>query len=135
MTLRTFRIGTPAKPEQGLRIAVTRRPPRGVSRDRWVKEGWFDVWFPYLAPSETLIGKYRPRLDDEKVRARFFAAYEKELLRSAESRQAVELLAAVSLRTAVSLGCFCEDESRCHRLRLFQVVDREAQRQLIERGG
>jgi uncharacterized protein YeaO (DUF488 family) len=126
--LSTFRIGDPIAPEAGLRIGVTRRPPRGVSKDKWTSEGYFDVWFPYLAPSETLIAKYRPNIDDDKERARFFAAYEKELLASAESRQAVELLAAMSLRTPVSLGCFCEDESRCHRSRLFQVVSREAER-------
>ena len=131
--LSTFRIGDPPKPGEGLRIGVTRRPPRGVSRGKWTSGGFFDVWFPYLAPSEALIKKYRPDIDDEKVRRRFFAAYEKELLGSAESRQAVELLAALTLRTPVSLGCFCEDESRCHRSRLFAVVSKEAER--LSRGG
>jgi uncharacterized protein YeaO (DUF488 family) len=132
--LTTFRVGTPVEKGQGLRIGVTRRPPRGVSKDRWAAEGYFDVWFPYLAPSEELVKRYRARIDDEKERKRFFDAYEKELARSAESKQAVELLAAVSLRMPVSLGCFCEDESRCHRSRLIQVVRREAER-LDKQGG
>ena len=126
--LSKFRIGDAPKAGEGLRIGVTRRPPRGVSKDKWTSEGYFDVWFPYLAPSEALIEKYRPRIDDEKARKQFFAAYEKELLGSAESRQAVELIAAMSLRTPVSLGCFCEDETRCHRSRLFEVVSREVER-------
>lgn len=126
--LSKFRVGDAPKAGEGLRIGVTRRPPRGVSRDEWRSEGYFDVWFPYLAPSETLIEKYRPRIDEEKARKQFFAAYERELLGSAESRQAVELIAAMSLRTPVSLGCFCEDETRCHRSRLFEVVSREAAR-------
>ena len=126
--LSMFRVGDAPKEGEGLRIGVTRRPPRGVSRDKWTSEGHFDVWFPYLAPSDTLIGRYRARIDDEKARKQFFAAYERELMKSAESRQAVELLAAMSLRTPVSLGCFCEDETRCHRSRLFKVVSREAER-------
>ena len=126
--LSTFRIGDPPRPGEGLRIGVTRRPPRGVSRDKWSSEGLFDVWYPHLAPSEELIGKYRKDIDDEKVRSRFFAAYEKELLGRAESRQAVELLAVLSLRTPISLGCFCEDESRCHRSRLFAIVSKEVDR-------
>ena len=126
--LSTFRIGDAPKAGDGLRIGVTRRPPRGVSKDKWTSEGYFDVWFPYLAPSDALITRFRPRLDDDKARRLFFAAYEKELLGSAESRQAVELLAVMSLRTPVSLGCFCEDETRCHRSRLFEVVSREVQR-------
>ena len=123
-----FRVGDAPKVGEGLRIGVTRRPPRGVSKDKWASEGYFDVWYPHLAPSEALIEKFRPRIDDEKARKQFFAAYEKELLGSADSRQAVELLAAMSLRTPVSLGCFCEDETRCHRSRLFEVVSREAGR-------
>src|SRR5262249_23667060 len=126
--LSTFRIGDPPKTGEGLRIGVTRRPPRGVSRDKWASEGFFDVWYPHLAPSEELIGKYRKDIDNEKVRRRFFDAYEKEVLGSAESRQAVELLAVMSLRTPISIGCFCEDESRCHRSRLFAIVSKEVER-------
>jgi uncharacterized protein YeaO (DUF488 family) len=126
--LSKFRIGDAPKAGEGLRIGVTRRPPRGVSKDKWASDGYFDVWYPHLAPSEALIAKFRPRIDDAKARKQFFAAYEKELLGSAEARQAVELLAAMSLRTPVSLGCFCEDEERCHRSRLFEVVSREAGR-------
>jgi uncharacterized protein YeaO (DUF488 family) len=126
--LATFQVGTPPKDGQGLRIGVTRRPPRGVAKDKWASEGYFDVWFPYLAPSEELIRRYRPHIDDDRMRDKFFNAYEKELMRSAESKQAVELLAAMSLRMPVSLGCFCEDESRCHRSRLFEVVRREGER-------
>jgi uncharacterized protein YeaO (DUF488 family) len=93
-----------------------------VPRSRWRREGLFDVWFPFLAPSEALIRRFKSSLDDPGARRRFFDSYERELLRSAESRQAVELLAHLSMRTPMSIGCYCPDESRCHRSRLFRII-------------
>jgi uncharacterized protein YeaO (DUF488 family) len=127
LRLRTFRIGAPREPGEGLRIGATRRPPRGVARERWRSEGLFDVWFPVLAPSHELLSQVRrDGLDDEKARERFFARYEREILGRAESRQAVELLAALALKTPLSIGCFCKDESRCHRSRLRRLIEQAA---------
>jgi len=121
--LTTYRIGTPAAAGQGLRLGVTRRPPRGVPKARWVADGLFDVWVPALAPSAELLKKIHAVKDpDERAFTRFFDAYERELLGSAEGRGLVELLALVALRTPLAIGCFCEDESRCHRSRLARMI-------------
>ena len=63
---------------------------------------------------------------------RFFDRYERELLADAEKRQTLAALAAICARTPVSIGCFCEDESRCHRSRLRELLEREAARQAKE---
>ncbi len=127
LRLTTFRIGDPPQPGQGLRVGVTRRPPRGVPRDRWVADGYFDVWLPALAPSAKLVAEimkkqHGPAAALQKALDR----YERELLSSAESRQTVELMAQVAARMPISIGCFCEDESRCHRSRLYRVIQDHA---------
>jgi uncharacterized protein YeaO (DUF488 family) len=125
--LTTLQIGTPATPGQGLRIGVTRHPPRGVPRDRWVADGYFDVWLPTLAPEPKLVSQIL-KLDPEqrKERERLFDRYERELLSDATGRQTVELIARIAQRTAVSIGCFCKDESRCHRSRLYKIIQQHA---------
>ena len=127
LRISTFQIGTPAKREQGLRIGVTRHPPRGVPKDRWVADGYFDVWLPTLAPEAKLVSQIL-KLDPEKTKERekLFDRYERELLSNATGRQTVELIARIAERTPVSIGCFCEDESRCHRSRLFRIIQQHA---------
>lgn len=127
LQLSTFQIGTPATPDQGLRIGVTRHPPRGVPKDRWVADGYFDVWLPTLAPEAKLVSQIL-KLDPEKraQREKLFDRYERELLSDAKGRQTVELIARVAERMPVSIGCFCKDESRCHRSRLFRIIEQHA---------
>ena len=133
MPVRTFRIGTPARAGDGLRLGVTRRPPRGVPKSRWVSEGLFDVWFPALAPSLKLLERVKSiDVEDPEAWKKFFDRYERELGADAEKRQTLAALAAVCARTAVSIGCFCEDESRCHRSRLRALLEREMDRQARE---
>ena len=129
LKLSTFQIGTPAKKGQGLRVGTTRHPPRGVPKDRWRAEGYFDVWLPTVAPSAELISRYRTKLDDPAVRKKFVDTYEREVLAKAESRQTIELLAEIAARTPISIGCFCEDESKCHRSRLFEIIRNYAERE------
>ncbi|MGO9939081.1 MAG: DUF488 domain-containing protein [Terracidiphilus sp.] len=121
--LSTFQIGTPAAPEQGLRIGVTRHPPRGVPKERWVADGYFDVWLPTLAPESKLVTQIRALGSDKTAqREKLFDRYERELLSDASGRQTVELLAQIAMRTPISIGCFCENESLCHRSRLFRII-------------
>jgi uncharacterized protein YeaO (DUF488 family) len=122
--LSTFQIGEPATPEHGLRIGVTRHPPRGVPKDRWAADGYFDVWLPTLAPEAKLVSQIL-KLDPEKTKERekLFDRYERELLSSATGRQTVELIARIAERIPVSIGCFCKDESHCHRSRLFKIIE------------
>ena len=125
--LTTFQIGTPATPGQGLRIGVTRHPPRGVPKSRWVAEGYFDVWLPTLAPEAKLVSQIL-KFDPEKTAARekLFDRYERALLSDATGRQTVELIAQIAMRMPVSIGCFCPDESHCHRARLFKIILKHA---------
>ena len=125
--LSTFQIGTRSTPEQGLLIGVTRHPPRGVPKDRWTVDGYFDVWLPTLAPEAKLVSQIL-KLDPEKMRERekLFDRYERELLSDATGRQTVDLIAKISERTPVSIGCFCKDESCCHRSRLFRIIQQHA---------
>lgn len=121
LRLRTFRCGDDRKRSEGLRVGTTRRPPRGATRAQW--RDYFDVWFPAVAPSAALIQRFQRQKIDYPA---FCARYQRELMRGAESRQALDLLAALALRTPISLGCYCEDESRCHRSHLRKLIERAA---------
>jgi uncharacterized protein YeaO (DUF488 family) len=115
MRLTTFRIGDAAKPNEGLRIGTTRRPPRGVAKERWRKDGYFDVWFPLVAPSEALLARaHNSDLSSAKAWETFAKAYRREL-QQPPAKYALALLAAIAERTPIAVGCFCENESRCHR--------------------
>jgi uncharacterized protein YeaO (DUF488 family) len=127
LQLTTFQIGAPAQPGEGLRIGATRRPPRGVPKERWVRDGYFDVWLPALAPSAELLAELKKYdLDEPAQRKRFFDRYEKELLSTADSRQTVQFVAEVAARMPIAIGCFCEDEARCHRSRLYKILQDHA---------
>jgi len=81
------------------------------------------VWLPALAPTAKLLARVKKRnFDDPSVRKAFFDAYERELLASADGRQTVQFVAQVAARTPISIGCFCGDESRCHRSRLVKII-------------
>jgi uncharacterized protein YeaO (DUF488 family) len=86
------------------------------------------VWFPAIAPSKKLLERFQGRLEDPAIRKRFFESYKRELLATAESRQNVELLAQIAFRTPISIGCYCEDESRCHRSRLYKIIQKHLPR-------
>ena len=127
LKLSTFQVGTPARLGQGLRVGVTRFPPRGVPKERWAVDGYFDVWLPVLAPSVKLVAEIKKAVkgtDAEREKA--FDRYERELLSNATGRQTVEFLALVAARTPISIGCACQDESRCHRSRLFKIIQEHA---------
>ena len=127
LKLRTFRYGDPPKRGEGLAIGTTRRPPRGATKKEWSYD--FDVWFPVVAPSAALLSRYKGRdFSDLAIRQRFFRSYEREVYSRAESRQALQLLARIALRTAISVGCYCENESHCHRSDLRKLIEREARR-------
>jgi uncharacterized protein YeaO (DUF488 family) len=122
-----FRIGTPAQPGQGLRVGATRRPPRGVPKDRWAADGYFDVWLPALAPSAELVTEIRKSQNGpDAAFQKALDKYERELLSTADSRQLVEFVSQVAARIPISIGCFCADESRCHRSRLFKIIREHA---------
>ncbi|HMA13546.1 MAG TPA: DUF488 family protein [Kiloniellaceae bacterium] len=113
MTLRIVRLGTPRHRQEGLRIGTVRRPPRGVKKERYAADDWYDVWYPELSPSPDLVTQALKAETDSEWRA-FVRAFRKEMSEPAAGRT-LDLLAALSREADFSVGCYCEDEARCHR--------------------
>jgi uncharacterized protein YeaO (DUF488 family) len=113
MAIRVVRLGTARLPSEGLRIGTVRRPPRGVPKSRYAKDNWYDVWFPELAPSARIV-KQAQTAETEREWAGFVRRYRAEMA-APEQRRLLELLAALSHHADFSVGCYCADESRCHR--------------------
>ena len=113
MGIRIVRLGTPRGPGEGLRIGTVRRPPRGVPKSEFASRDFYDVWLPELAPSEQLVKAGQGASTDREWQT-FVKRYRAEMKQPAPSRL-LELLAALSQRTAISVGCYCADENRCHR--------------------
>jgi uncharacterized protein YeaO (DUF488 family) len=113
MAVRVVRLGSPKIQGEGKRIGTVRRPPRGVPKTEFASRNWYDVWFPNLAPSvETMkLGQSAKTAADW---AKFVKKYRAEMA-TPESSHALELLAALSHQTDFSVGCYCENEARCHR--------------------
>ena len=127
MAIRVVRLGSARKPQEGLRIGTVRRPPRGVRKTEYTQRNYFDVWLPELAPSAPLVSYALSEPLTAKRWAVYARRYRREMLKPA-SRRLIALLAALSSRTNFSVGCYCEDESRCHRSLLKQLlIDEGAQ--------
>ncbi|MFN3438681.1 MAG: DUF488 domain-containing protein [Acidovorax sp.] len=113
MPLRIVRLGTPRAAGEGTRIGTVRRPPRGVPKAEFASRDYYDVWYPLLAPTQELMAQGQ-QAQTEKEWESFVKQFRKELAQPEASRT-LDLLAALSHHSAMSLGCYCEDESRCHR--------------------
>ena len=124
MAVRVVRLGSPRERGEGLRLGTVRRPPRGVPKTEFASGNWYDVWFPTLAPSDETVKLGQAARTDAQWSA-FARRYRSEMA-GAEAARALDLLAALSHHADFSVGCYCEDESRCHRSVLRQL--------LVERG-
>jgi uncharacterized protein YeaO (DUF488 family) len=113
MSVRIVRLGTPRAGDEGLRIGTVRRPPRGVPKSDFASHDWYDVWYPNLAPGADLV-KAALEARTEKEWGTFVRKYRAEMAQ-AESSRTLDLLAALSHRADFSVGCYCENEARCHR--------------------
>jgi uncharacterized protein YeaO (DUF488 family) len=122
MALRIVRLGTPRAPDEGLRLGTVRRPPRGVPKAQLATRDFYDVWVPEAAPSEALLKAARQSIGDERGWKAFVRRYRGEMKRP-ESARLLDLLALLSQRTNFSVGCYCEDESRCHRSILRALLE------------
>lgn len=120
MTLRIVRLGMPRHPHEGTRIGTVRLPPRGVRKDRFAPDDWFDVWYPDLAPSLALMSRAKAARD-AKAWGAFVRSFRAEMNRPTP-RRALDLLAALSHHADFSVGCYCEDEARCHRSVLRELL-------------
>jgi uncharacterized protein YeaO (DUF488 family) len=124
MAIRIVRLGSPRTPGEGLRIGTVRRPPRGVRKEDFAAKDFFDVWFPNLSPNAELV-KEAQSADDERSWSAFRKKFRAEMSRPDPSKE-LDLLAALSHHTNLSIGCYCEKEEKCHRSVLRQL--------LVERG-
>lgn len=118
--LRIVRLGEPRAANEGTRIGAVRHPPRGVRKERYASENWYDVWFPDLAPSPRLVSwaKAAKTANDWRAFVRSFRAE----MNTPAPRRALDLLAAMSRHADFSIGCYCQDESRCHRSVLRELL-------------
>jgi uncharacterized protein YeaO (DUF488 family) len=113
MSLHVVRLGSPRRRGEGLRLGTVRRPPRGVPKERFARDDWYDVWLPQLAPSAELVAEAQGATSDADWR-RFEKKYRAEM-KAPDNARLLALLAALSKSTDLSVGCYCEDEARCHR--------------------
>ena len=120
MAIRIVRLGSERVPGEGLRIGTVRRPPRGVPKTQFAKQNWYDVWFPNLAPTnETL--KLGLHASTPAEWNQFVRKYKSEM-NEPHAKHDLQLLAALSHTTNFAVGCYCEDESRCHRSILRELL-------------
>jgi len=117
-------LGSPRSRGEGLRIGTVRRPPRGVPKADFAARDFYDVWLPELSPSEPLV-KAALAADSEKSWQSFVRRFRSEMKQPSAARL-LDLLAGLSHTSALSVGCYCVDEKRCHRSVLREL--------LIERG-
>lgn len=119
--IRIVRLGSSRAPGEGLRLGTVRRPPRGVPKADYARRDFYDVWVPDLAPSPALFSwiKSRPLTD---ANWRTYARRYRAEMRQPQAQRLIALLAALSARTNFSVGCYCEDESRCHRSLLRELL-------------
>ena len=124
MPIRIVRLGSPRSSNEGLRLGTVRRPPRGVPKRDFARRDFYDVWLPELSPSAQLVS-WALGTTTEAEWNRFVKRYRAEM-KTPEADRLLALLAALSRDSNFAVGCYCEDESRCHRSVLREL--------LVERG-
>jgi uncharacterized protein YeaO (DUF488 family) len=126
MSIRVVRLGSERGDNEGLRIGTVRRPPRGVPKERHASDNWYDVWFPNLAPSAELVKEAQAAATPREWET-FKRKYRAEMARP-ENARVLDLLAALSRDMNFSVGCYCEDETHCHRSVLRELLaERDAE--------
>ena len=120
MAIRIVRLGSPRAQGEGVRIGTVRRPPRGVPKSEYAKRDFYDVWLPNLSPSQDLLKEGKASQD--KTSWSVFRKKFRAEMKKPNASKVLDLLAALSHQTDMSLGCYCEDESRCHRSVLRELL-------------
>jgi uncharacterized protein YeaO (DUF488 family) len=113
LVISVVRLGSPRQRDEGLRIGTVRRPPRGVPKSEFAKRDFYDVWLPNLAPSEPLLKRGLSANSDAAWRS--FARQYRAEMKAPEAGRLLDVLAALSHQTNFAVGCYCAEESRCHR--------------------
>lgn len=118
--IRIVRLGSPRGADEGLRIGTVRRPPRGVAKAQFAAQDWYDVWYPNLAPSVELMKQGQAAVTDKEWQA--FRKHYRAEMATPENRHTLQLLAALSRQASFAVGCYCENEARCHRSVLRELL-------------
>lgn len=113
MAIRVVRLGSPRRPGEGLRIGTVRRPPRGVPKAEFASRNYYDVWLPVLSPSPKRVAEALTAKD--AVAWRTFTRHFLAEMKAPDAARTLDLLAGLSHQTNFAIGCYCQDESRCHR--------------------
>jgi uncharacterized protein YeaO (DUF488 family) len=121
MAIRIVRLGSPRSAGEGLRLGTVRRPPRGVKKADFSRLDYYDLWLPDLAPSAAVVSDAMSKEWTAARWAKFARRYRSEM-RAPERQRLIALLAAMSQQSNFSVGCYCEDESRCHRSILRELL-------------
>lgn len=114
MAIRIVRLGTPRAANEGLRLGTVRRPPRGVKKQDLASRDFYDVWVPGVAPSEPLL-KIGQQASGNPAQWKSFARRYQREMKQPDASRLLDLLAALSHVTNFSVGCYCADETQCHR--------------------
>ena len=120
MPIRVVRLGSERSPGEGVRIGTVRRPPRGVPKSEFASRNYYDVWLPALSPSPATL-KLGQQAATDRQWAAFMRKFRAEMARP-EASATLNLLAALSHNAAMSVGCYCEDETHCHRSVLRELL-------------
>ena len=126
MSIRIVRLGTARAPGEGPRIGTVRRPPRGVPKSEFARGDWYDLWYPNLAPSAATV-KLAQHAQTPAQWADFVKKYRVEM-REPDAARTIALLALLSHEANFSVGCYCEDEARCHRAVLRELLEENGAR-------
>ena len=113
MAISIVRLGSPRKRSEGLRLGTVRRPPRGVPKSQFAKRDFYDVWLPELSPTAELV-EMALHAPDDRTWKTFVRRFRAEMKKPGSARL-LDVLAALSQTTNFSVGCYCKEESRCHR--------------------
>lgn len=124
MPIHIVRLGEPRTSDEGLRLGTVRRPPRGVPKAEFASRDYYDVWLPQLSPSADLLktAQAAAASDDARPWADFARRFRAEM-NAGDAAHTLDMLAALSHQTNLALGCYCADESRCHRSLLRGLLE------------
>lgn len=120
MPIAVLRLGSPRARNEGVRLGTVRRPPRGVPKAQFAKRDFYDVWLPVLSPTPPLVS-LALNAKDERSWKTFERRFRAEM-RKPDASHVLDALAALSHQTNFSLGCYCENEARCHRSILKKLL-------------
>jgi len=126
VAVRIVRLGSRRAAREGLRVGTVRRPPRGVPKREHARQDWYDVWLPELSPSPALVKQALAASSEREWKA-FTRRFAREMAAPGPGRL-LDLLAALSHHGDFSIGCYCEDEARCHRSVLRDLLSERGAR-------